>query len=1438
MNQGTANFKKVFLVFVFLLTGFSSLAEEPMQTPLFLSKNVRPIMMLNMSPDHQLFFKLYDDYADITDDDGGESDGIPDTTYNNNYKYYGYFDSNKCYEYFNDIFIPKESTDDHYCRQFRQERWSGNFLNWLTMTRLDAVRKILYGGYRKIDAFEQSYTVLERALLPNDAHSFAKYYDDWDLERLTPLEGQSDGYTFCSTSIPDNRNKYSHSTPSVPVFRIIKGNYSLWAASERWQCLYRTEINALENPRPARGQNFNEEGSGIDAESASPIYKQYDDFIVRVKVCEPNRIDLNNDEQCRAYNTDGKTIYKPAGLLQEYGEDDSIYFGLMTGTWGKNKSGGVLRKNASSFSDEVNDDGSFRETPANGGIINTLNQVSIYGYSWWNGTYNNASVANCAWASDSFVDGQCHNWGNPQAEIYLESLRYLAGKQPNSEFYSDDSRFFSGLSDVPSWIDPISSGENGNHCAPLNILQFNTSSSSYDTDSLSKANTDFSLDIDLFTNRIGAAEGIHGGTYFVGNNGIDSNNTCTAKSISSLGAVQGSCPDAPSLEGGYDLAGLAFSARSEGIGNDREKVKTFGVSLSPAIPKVEVPVPGNDGQFLTIVPSCFNAGTNVNCAIVDFKVVESVKNNNRVAGKVYVNWEDSRWGGDYDMDMWGTLSYEVTSTKATVTTDVFRHTSGPEDKMGFGYVINGTTQDGFHAHSGIGGYNYFDASGVLGCNSCVDSAGPTSYTYTLGASEAKFLQPALYYASKWGGYENDELSDAQIAAREPDNYFNVTEPRELKDSLADAFDRVSKSRGASAGAAANSSRLSGDSYVYQARFNTADWSGQVVAYPIEWDGTVDMTKNPTWDTNETLTENSERKIYTYGRNTRGNGELKTLLINRTNNRFGNIRELMNALGKEDSNAMAEARLAWLYGEDSSGLRQRDRILGDVINSDPAYTGAGNQQFNTLPDGFGSDSYLTYVRNKSQNTPALYFGANDGMLHALNAQTGEEIFAYIPRGAYSKLSALMNVDFEHQYLVDGSVYIGDAFLSLDDFSPSWRTIVVGSLGYGGRGVFALDITESLKDPTQSPEVIFDFTASDQDSPIKDDIGFILNKPIIAPVADGSWRVIFGNGVNSEEGTAKLITINLDDPYEDITVIDTKSGFTSTNDNGLSGVALLPNTDGLTTVVYGGDIRGNVWKFDLTDTQSENWKVGLGTENEPKPIITVVDDENNPQPISTNPTLGYNYLKHSEANPNEYAIMVYFVTGKYYTNSDIASDSTQSIYAIADVGRAYELSATNRSAFLHKKSISQQTLNRRTISDDKNVDWGIVNGWFLDLGTPKGITGGERGISKSLLVYNRLIVTTFMPSQSMCEYGGSGWLMELNAINGIYNDEITLLEEDANTLLDTAVLSDLSPVTNEDEIYLLASSLGDGDEEPPLESFLGSGFSGIRGRISWNEVRLSQ
>jgi type IV pilus assembly protein PilY1 len=1366
------------------------------QVPLFLTQAAKPIVMLNISNDHQLYFKAFDDYSDL------DGDGVPETTYKHSFDYYGYFDSYKCYDYStsNNRFEPATVTGDKYCTS----KWSGNFLNWATMARIDTIRKILYGGFRSSDS--ASLTVLERTYLPNDAHSFAKFYSGSDLNKLIPFSSPDtdNGVTICNTTV-NNSNALSQNVTDNPLVRVAKGNFSLWASNERWQCRWSGE--------KSNGNGNNSTLSGITASSSSPTKSTHglgeDDYVARIKVCDSS---LLGKEECKVYDDGTTQSYKPIGLLQTYGDEDKIRFGLMTGSYKKNKSGGVLRKNVGSMTDEINvsTDGTFKSAPSAGGIINTLNKFRMFGYRHQDGTFHSATNSDdCIWGINSFTNGKCTNWGNPQSEILLESLRYLAGQNVSSTFNTDDTSKITGLT-TASFTDPIPSDQ---WCAPLNVIQFNASTSSYDGDELSAITDLGATGMDALTDAVGVGEGIPGKSFFVGENGTDNNQLCTAKTVTDLSDVRGTCPDAPRLSGSYQMAGIAHYAHSNSIRSDRtgdQLVTTYGVALSPAVPKVVIPVPGGSGKSITLLPACKNTSVGGNCAIVDFKIVSQTDDGTTAKGKLYVNWEDSEQGGDFDQDMWGVIDYSITSTLVTIKTDVIAEST--PYAMGFGYIINGTSQDGFHAHSGINNFNHIDPGTVIGCVNCNTGDAVTTYVYSVASTTASSLEQPLYYAAKWGGFVDSNSNDKPDLAAEwdangdgkPDRYFVATDPKQLATSLGAALSDILLTSGSSASVATNSTRLDTNTVIYQAKFNSADWTGQFLSFTINSNGTIAAT--PSWDAGAIVTSQglANRSVFSYNSTSKSG-----ITFNHTN------------LSTSQQGLLTANQVEYLKGDQSneqpSGtLRKRtgnNKFLGDIINSDPWFIGKTNFGYYLLPPTSGDstepDSYLTYRASAGYlaRKPMLAIGANDGMAHVFDAtigatDSGKEIFAYVPDSIMANLPALTSPTYtssgQHKYYVDGSPVASDVYIDVDaDTDKEWRTVLIETTGAGGKGLFALDVSfiDPAFDDYSTTETAFtsnrvlweiNTTLAPTATDLTDDttgnaaghrfgfanhLGLTMGQPSIVRMANGKYAAVFGNGYNSANHVAVLYIVDIQ-TGQLIKSISTQTG-SAGSPNGLSTpITVDVNGDRVIDVIYAGDLLGNLWKFDVSDdSDTDKWVIAFKAGSTPKPLYVAKDASNVTQPITAKPQVG--------AHPNG-GVMVYFGTGKYFETGDNVvggSPQVQTFYGLWDecVAAAGTTTSCSTSSSVNSRSdLIAQTIDaegtvgsfdvRQTSAN--NVDYTSKKGWYMDLLTPPqpGTANGERVVSFPLLRSGRIIFVTLIPDNASCSFGGTSWLMELDALSG--------------------------------------------------------------------------
>ncbi len=1458
------------LATLFFLTSnlpvFAEDDENISQIPLFVTQSVTPQVMLTMSNDHQLYFEAYPDYADLT------GDGKAERTYNHDMDYYGYFDSYKCYDYDTAAgrFVPESITSTKYC----SGNWSGNFLNYISMARIDVIRKILYGGYRSTDT--ATTTVLERTYLPNDAHSWVRYYDGSNIDHLTPFtlppatttesteditvpigslhnnndyrsfstdwtsetevqvqvgdqllirsiadpetvwmkgvvlsksptngenigvqvtlsngvgETRNDwkiinesrkGISFCNTTVSNTH--FSHNVNDPPLIRVAQGNYSLWTANERWQCRWSEERKHTGHRqmcvggRTSHNDHCTDDGgilfsngnvfsiTGIPANSDNPVRDTVglveNNYIARVEACVDT---LLGEERCKLYPEDN---YKPIGLLQEYGEDGGLLFGLLTGSYTKNKSGGVLRKNISNIANEINidTDGTFT-VPAGGNIIDSLNRMRIYGYSHNEGIYgktNSSYGDNCPFGLPSFNDGRCTNWGNPKSEMFLETLRYFSGATPTSAYtFSGDDKI-PGLG-TASWDDPLS---NENWCAPLRIIAINSSVSSYDDDQFSGLSDIGATTIENLTNIVGSGEDIHGADWFIGETNTQSNQICSPKNITSLGSAKGLCPEGPTQSGTFHIAGLAHYAYIDSIRDDLVdsqnstvdiQVKTYGVELAPAVPSIDITLPGTENIAVRILPACENTYDNTGCGFVDFRIVEQELDSTSGSGKFLINWEAAEWGGDYDSDMNGILSYEISTSSITVTTEVFAQSSGRY--LAFGYVISGTTQDGFHAHSGINGYNYTDPSGVLGCNNCRFDDPSTSVTYTLGTSTADLLQSPLYYAAKWGGFHKPKRTDDPSFPDNPlswdttgdglpDNYYFAIDPAKLAEDLESVFKDVVETTSSAASVVANSVRLDTGTFVYQARFRTDDWSGELFAFPVNPDGSLGEM---VWEAGENIPEDhKQRNIVTFSLDQTvpfdwdDLSEDQQLAIGAENETIGAM--IVDYIRGDSSNEIRNDGM----------FRNRERLLGDIINSDPVFVGAANYGYDRESIPKGKDGAYTAFRNSISGRPKMiYLGANDGMLHGFDSEDGAELLAFVPNAVFPNLKKLTatNYNDSHRYFVDGPARAGDAYIK-----DQWRTVLVGSTGAGGRSIFALDVTNpGLFDTPGQDIVLWEFTHAD--------LGYSIGQPTLAKLKSGHWAAIFGNGYITGDTKAKLFVLDLE-TGEPIRIIDTGEGVDGQL-NGLSTPTLVDaDNNRIADYVYAGDLQGNLWKFDLTSNTPANWDVAFAGD----PLFVARDIDGNVQPITARPTVGF----HPEGG-----FMLYFGTGRFFAEDDNKVDDVtdhQSFYGIRDNG--VKISYTDdRSEVLQEQrilfegtppvisGITQPDYSKQIrIVSDNQVNYSEQDGWYIDLLKPADIKQGERVVSAALLRTGRIIFTTMIPSEHPCDHGGASWLMELDALTG--------------------------------------------------------------------------
>ena len=233
------------------------------------------------------------------------------------------------------------------------------------------------------------------------------------------------------------------------------------------------------------------------------------------------------------------------------------------------------------------------------------------------------------------------------------------------------------------------------------------------------------------------------------------------------------------------------------------------------------------------------------------------------------------------------------------------------------------------------------------------------------------------------------------------------------------------------------------------------------------------------------------------------------------------------------------------------FRNRYSLLGDIVNSDPVYF-AGAQESFTIA---GFPAFKDSVKNRDGR---IAVGANDGMLHVFDEDDGSEVYAYVPSMLFDKLGALKAVPYAHTYFVDGKITVASA-----KNGANWISALVGTLGAGGKGLYALNVTNA---DMSNNKVLFEKTGND--------IGYILSRPRIARKNDNKWYVFTGNGLNSTTGVAKLLMFELNGSTYPQTAISTGVA------GGLSAPVLVDsNKDFKADIAFAGDTNGDMWKFYL-------------------------------------------------------------------------------------------------------------------------------------------------------------------------------------------------------------------------------------------------------------------
>jgi type IV pilus assembly protein PilY1 len=598
-------------------------------------------------------------------------------------------------------------------------------------------------------------------------------------------------------------------------------------------------------------------------------------------------------------------------------------------------------------------------------------------------------------------------------------------------------------------------------------------------------------------------------------------------------------------------------------------------------------------------------------------------------------------------------------------------------------------------------------------------------------------------------------------------YFSASEPKEVVDGLNSALDDIKESSGAAAAAATSTPNISqADRDIFAATFTTVKWYGELSAKKIDTT-TGEVEAGVTWTTSNTLgkqvaSATDSRKILMHN----GGGSLVDFsyaALGSAATWFDNKCTLMSqcallstadrAIVNNGNNLVNWLRGQQQYANDlifraytkspDSGL---PIVLGDIASSKPAYVREPRKDY-ADPTYQEFKAKMSDVKNRP---PTVYVAANDGMLHAFNATDGTERWAYVPRITMKKLYNLANTSYDtnHMFTTDGSPEIADVQFA----DKSWHTVLVAGLNAGGRGFYALDVTDATA-PKFLWELCADNTVCTAHNNV--DIGLTFGNAQFGKRGD-KWLVYLTSGYNNVSGVdgvaagsgeGKLFAVDIE-TGNIASTIGTGVG-DSTTPSGLAKITAItddPTTDPVITHIYGGDILGKMWHFDMTDP-SGAVKFNLMGDVGPK------------QPITARPDVTLCAVKSGSGDADTAQRVVLWGTGRLLDVPDVSNVDVQSLYLLKDNG-------TNVGA----RTAVEQTLvgtgssTRVFTITPKPVDLKTQAGWFLDWKLPPA---GERMNLDPKIVSGVANVVTNIPSSgstSSCQVGGSSNVYAINVCTG--------------------------------------------------------------------------
>ena len=579
---------------------------------------------------------------------------------------------------------------------------------------------------------------------------------------------------------------------------------------------------------------------------------------------------------------------------------------------------------------------------------------------------------------------------------------------------------------------------------------------------------------------------------------------------------------------------------------------------------------------------------------------------------------------------------------------------------------------------------------------------------------------------------NQMLSDA--ASYGQGKYYQATDSAGLNSALASALSDITSKAGSGGSGTTSSSIVGLGSSYYQTSYDPKDWRGTIKSYGFTATGSVN-TSTVLWTTDTAIVPSTTAPIY-QSWNSASNAPITLAYSN-----FAPAQQTVLSQGLPTGITGSDL-VEWSKGTNKTGLRVRSVLLGDIINS-PLVLASPTDK--TASDLVGDTAYSSYLSTKAANMNAsLVVNGNDGFVSVINSGNGARRFAYMPSSVLPSLRIIADTAYingvNHKFLVDGQVGVFDAQLN-----SAWKTLALGGTGAGGKTFYALQLFDASAGNVT--KALWEFSAPATPTPtnVFNDLGYAYARPEVARLADGRWAAFISNGYGSNSGVAALYVVDLRDGslIKKIVIDSTETT------NGLSSVELKVNSQNVVQAAYGGDLKGRMWKFDLSGTTTDTWGVAFSG----KPLFTTAGGAT--QPITAQPLLADNSLGGK---------VVFFGTGKFNEAVDKTNKDLQAFYAVWDAdGGSGQITMSSLQAQSVTGVFSGSTGQFITTSQNETT-YPAEKGWYLPL-VYNSVLTGERVISQAALVLGRIVFTTaIVDTTDPCASFGTGKLVELDAFSG--------------------------------------------------------------------------